>query len=75
MKISKKSYHPINPVSDWHNPENQNAPMCKKHPFLVRFFQSNLIHNRTSSNLIVRDNRQTKNPRINWIEDNIYFER
>ena len=48
MKILKKSYHLINPVSDWHKPENQNAPMCEKHPFLVRFFRSNFIHNRTS---------------------------
>ena len=50
MKISKKSYTPINPVSDWSKPENQNAPMCEKHPFLVRFFRSNFIHIRTYSN-------------------------
>ena len=50
MKILKKSYHLINPVLDWHKPENQNEPKNEKHPFLVRFFQSNFIHNRTSSN-------------------------
>ena len=50
MKILKKSYHLINPVPNRHKPENQNAPMCEKHPFLVRFFRSNFIHNRTPPN-------------------------
>ncbi len=54
MKISKNSYHPINPVSDRHKSEIQNEPKTEKQPFLVRFFQSSLIHNRTSSNPIVK---------------------
>ncbi len=37
MKFSKISHYPINPEPDWHNPKNQNAPMCEKQPFLVRF--------------------------------------
>ncbi len=37
FKFSKKSYIPINPVPDWHNPKNQNEPKTEKHPFLVRF--------------------------------------
>ena len=53
MKILKKSYHLINPVSDWHKPETQNAPMCEKHPFLVRFFQSILFHIRSSLNIFI----------------------
>ena len=48
MKISKNSYRPINPVSYWHKPEYQNEPKTEKHPFLVRFFRSDFIHNRTS---------------------------
>ena len=38
-KFQKVSYHLINPVSDWHNPENQNVPRNEKHPFLVRFLK------------------------------------
>ncbi len=37
MKNSKFSKTPINPVPDWYNPKYQNAQMCKKHPFFVRF--------------------------------------
>ena len=37
MKISKISKYPINPVPYWYNPKYQNALMCEKHPFLVRF--------------------------------------
>ena len=67
MKILKKSYHLINPVSDWHKPENQNAPMCEKHPFLVRFFRSNFIHNRTSilrKHMYMRKYYNPENPEI-----------
>ena len=67
MKILKKSYHFINPVSDWHKPENQNAPTCEKQPFLVRFFQSNFIHNRTSilrKRMYMRKYYNPENPEI-----------
>ncbi len=40
MKFLKKSYQPITPVPDWHNPKNQNEPKTEKHPFLVRFFKA-----------------------------------
>ena len=53
MKISKNSYHPINPVPNWHNPETQNVPKNEKHPFLVRFFQSILFHIRSSLNIFI----------------------
>ena len=67
MKILKKSYHLINPVSDWHKPETQNEPKNEKHPFLVRFFQSNFIHNRTPilrNHMYLRKYYNPENPEI-----------